>query len=526
MININNEEERFVFPKWRSFGKTIALGELDSFNQNKLHKSKKTDVIKEYIIDFELNQSNIYASELLSAAISNGLEDEEEVIKAAKFIKDSKNKITVSQKSLSETILSKNINPYPEKCLTSLDLLKELDESKDRTREKIREIKKKLFNYFKNPILHVELSRYYLLLGQKKSAIKSIRYALNLGPTNRFVLRCAAKLSEHFSDNDAELLEEMRRILNKHSIATYDPWLLSAEIAISSQLNRTSRFIKKGMEFIKSNSISPFSFTELASSIATVEMEYGSHKNSRALFNQALISPNDNSFAQIEWAAQKDKNIKIPSLQEVNIKKNFEALAMGNYHSEKYDFAVSHMVEWLLDQPFSKAPSITGSYIASTFTKDYKTAINLSKAGLISHPDDVTLNNNLAYALALDENPQAALKILDSMSGILNIPMETQICQEATRGLAMFKLGTKENISTGRKLYESAINKAIKESNDNNFISLAILNYVRAEIFSPHPNFDSALNAILKVSNDNIDSHIKNLKKDILKEFNIARDSK
>lgn len=522
MTNIIYEEERVVIPNWRSFGKTTVLGELDAFRQAGKKNEKVRSVIEGYAVDFKLKQTLIHASELLSAAISNGLDNEDIVVEAANFLQSNKNEASLSQTLLANAILNKNGHPVPEECLTNLKLLKELDGGASKTKIKIHETRNRLRQYPYNPILYVELSRYYSLLGQSEHAINSMRIASNLAPDNRFVLRCATRLSKHFNSDKNDLLEEMRRKLNRNSIAMYDPWLLSAEIAISMQLGKTSRFIKKGMEFIESGDMHPLSFTELASSIATVEMEHGAHKKSRALFNKSLISPNDNSFAQIEWAAQKDRNIILPIVGEINIKRNYEALAMGNYHNEKYDYAVSHMVEWLLDQPFAKEPSVMGSYIASTFTKNYDMAINLAKAGLISHPNDSTLNNNLAYALALSSRPRDALDILDKTSQSTIISSESKVCLKATRGLVMFRLGGKENMQIGRGLYREAIDNAHDLKNQN-LIWIALLNYAREELISPSPYLDEVLGLISTIPDKNLDPSIKNLKSDAMDEYQKAR---
>ena len=62
--------------------------------------------------------------------------------------------------------------------------------------------------------------------------------------------------------------------------------------------------------------------SELASSIGTVELLYGSNKKSRELFKKSLISPNDNTLAQVEWAATKDKNLDVDA-SGFNVEMNF-----------------------------------------------------------------------------------------------------------------------------------------------------------------------------------------------------------
>ena len=234
-----------------------------------------------------------------------------------------------------------------------------------------------------------------------------------------------------------------------------DPWLSSAEISIATIQKRTSKLIKNGMALINSKNISPFNFTELASSIGTVELLNGSTKKSREYFNKSLISPNDNSLAQLEWASTKDSHLNInPS--NFSVEMNFEAMALDAYHNSDYETALDNAAKWFFDMPFSLRPILFASNLASTILKDQSKSIAFLNAGLTSHPYDPLLINNLAYALALDNKPSEAFEQLNKIRNDAHIERTTQICLDATRGLAYMRAGF---LDQGRQLYLGAIEK-------------------------------------------------------------------
>jgi hypothetical protein len=128
----------------------------------------------------------------------------------------------------------------------------------------------------------------------------------------------------HFGD-----IEAAHDILRKNSATKYDPWLLASEIAFATVRNKTSNFMKTGGEMISSKNSSPFSISELASSISTVELLNGKRKKSRDLLESALISPNDNSLAQIEWINNKEDFFEL-DIKRFKVDNNFEALTLDS----------------------------------------------------------------------------------------------------------------------------------------------------------------------------------------------------
>lgn len=515
MANLFEHKDRRVIPNWRSFGKTTTLGELNSFQLKSLLPTEDTS-IEEYIIDWKLNKTVIHASDLLSAAIVNSKREEKSVIEAAYFVIENREKATLSQISLANAVLNKPVEKDLSERFTevTLDKLPSLL-NPEPIRIKIRETKNVLRQYPGNAILYVELSRYYSILGQEDNSIRAMKSALHLAPNNRFVLRCATRLFAHFDNEENEYLVYVHSFLRKSPLTLIDPWLASAEISIATIRNRTSKFIKTGIELINSKNISPFNFTELASSIGTVELLYGGAKKSREFFNKALLSPNDNSLAQIEWASTKDNSLDInPSL--FGVKMNFEALALDNFQNKNYEAALDNAAKWFIDMPFSKRPIMFGSNLASTILKDQQKSISFLNAGLISHPYDPQLINNLAYALALDDKPTEAFEQLNKIRNEEDYDDITQICLSATRGLAYFRSGFAD---IGRQLYIDAIEQT-KQINNKELNWIAILNYAREEIRLKSEYVEYLMEAVSKIPNDTKDFEISVLKEDVIELHN------
>lgn len=147
--------------------------------------------------------------------------------------------------------------------------------------------------------------------------------------------------------------------------------------------------MKKGIALVESNSFSPFMITELTGAIATTELLNGNRKKSRKMFRKSLVSPNDNSLAQIEWILNsKDKDLLDRSEIKVTTKCNYEALAISNFYKKNLVEALNNTCQWFCDMPYSKRPVILGSGIAD-FLDNRQLAIDFLKKGLIAHEGDV-----------------------------------------------------------------------------------------------------------------------------------------
>jgi tetratricopeptide (TPR) repeat protein len=506
LANIFENKDRRVIPNWRSFRKTANLGELDNIKKQSSKSNYVNNSIDDYIEAWKENKTIPHAGDLISAAVSNGITDNTFVIDAANFIIANPILTTKPQQSLAGRILFKIEPTNLLKRLENLSLDDfDVFEKQELIRKKIKNIKFEIIQFPYNSILYVELSRNYSILGQSKKAKNAMKVALQLSPENRFILRSAVRLFIHSDE-----LEFAHDLVRKNAMTNFDPWLTSTEIALATLRKRTSRFMKKGLEMVDSQNFSPFSFTELASSLGTVELLTGNSKKSRKLFQSALIAPNDNSLAQVEWASSKDPLLNInPTAFKINY--NYEAMALDYYHNNQQEEAFENTFRWFLDMPFSKRPVMFGSHIANTFLNDQEKSRAFLKAGLISHPNDPQIINNLVYSLALENNTKEAFEHLKNIN-TEGIDKSTQICLKATRGLVYFRSGIPD---LGRRNYLEAIEEA-KGVKNHYFNWLAILNYTREEILIKSEFVEPLMHVIGQIPDDSVDLDINKLKNEVI----------
>jgi hypothetical protein len=187
------------------------------------------------------------------------------------------------------------------------------------------------------------------------------------------------------------------------------------------------------------------------------------------LFRRALISPNENSVAQVEWANRQIGGLEIEqSLSDVP--RSHEAPAHVALATGEWNDAIGHGLNWLGDQPFSKRPAIFTSYVTSLI-ENYGKSIKILRASLRVNAHDPMLVNNLAFALASDNQVEKAVETLrgtdyNRATGVSAITLA------ATHGLVLFRTGFPDR---GRTLYNLAIEKAT---------TLAARNYrVMAELY-------------------------------------------
>ncbi|MDR0605034.1 MAG: hypothetical protein LBG80_12095 [Bacteroidales bacterium] len=507
MAIIIEKKERRLIPNWRIFSTTIALGELDASSLNPIVKPDLS--IDNYIADFQANESISFAADLISASIVNGFADNAVVKEAAQFIVNRQNEVTKSQYDISKKILS-TVTETQIDCSIDNITHKQLENCLHREDYflQIQRLKKFVNDFPYNPIAWVELSRCYSILGQEKQAIRAMKIAVQLAPNNRFVLRCAVRLFSHYYE-----LDTAHDILRKNKITNFDPWLMSAEISVAMLRGRNSKFIKKGIELIDSKNLSPFSVTELASSIGTIELLSGDRKKSRKMFNKSLMSPNDNSLAQIEWILNnKDKSLIDREQINIQTKHNFEAQAIYNYYDKKLIEALNNTCQWFCDMPFSKRPVIMGSGIADILD-NRSLSIKFLETGLISHPNDAQILNNIAYYLALDNNTKEAFKYLDRArtQGTNKTPI-IETCLIATYGLICFR---EKKYEEGRNEYLKAIEQTVLKN--NKYLNCtAILNYAREEILAKTDKIEDVMKFVSKIPyiEDN-DISIKKLRAEV-----------
>lgn len=492
--------DRRVIPNWRSLSDTISNGELEYPK----HIRHKTFDLAEYVQEWNNNPSLVYASELVNAAVANNIGDNNAAKKAAEFILINEGRVTDAQRTVALSLLNND------GCVIQAKN-HEIDELLMNTKDiyaKIGFLKSLIRKYPFNPINYVEAARFYLMIGQAKQSIEAMNIALALDPTNRFVSRSAARLFVHVEDFD-----KAHYVIKHNEQINSDPWLIASEISVNLLRNRSSSLVKKGLELVNSGGYSPFSLSELMSSLGTLEFIKGTQKKSKAFFNKSLIMPNDNALAQAEWA--KSNKLSLAFTKDICKKVNlsYEANALYAYQNDMYEEALKSSIRWLNDMPYSKSPIFVGANIAYTFLHDYKTAEKILKRGLEANPNEPAFLNNLAYTYALDGKLTEANEIILRMKKISDIDERTRICLTATRGLIAYR---ENNIEEGRTLYLSAIRDAKEISEDPTYNWSAILNFVREEILNSKASLSDVQNVLDQIQERPQDKGIKALKQDVL----------
>ena len=279
--------------------------------------------------------------------------------------------------------------------------------------------------------------------------------ALELAKDNRFVLRSASRLWISLDDP-----ERAHDVLLRTDRTRYDPWLLSAEMAIGNIVNKRSRFLNDARRMFTLGQISPSHLSELASAIAMLELGYGRNRRARRWFEKSLEQPTENSVAQFAWASR-NRGIVL-DLEDAYPPNTFEADAWNNFQARQWEDSVEQCKFWYFDQPFSSRPCILGSYVSSIALDDNSTSEWFAARGLVADPSNFMLLNNLAFARIHLGDMKGAREVLSKINRSQLSDHERLVFQ-ATQGLFAFRNG---DVEEGRKLYSQARSQAKSRKSD------------------------------------------------------------
>ena len=472
MANDFNPTTRHVVPNFRRFSDTVGLGELAPANTAPPHPVGID--FGSRVAEWSAEPTAGLAADIVSAALVSSHTAPPVIDEAADFVLAHRRMCSSSLIGAARTVLARN-GPRSEHTDQLLRLTTFLEKNSRRsTYRRIHDLKAAMTRFGGNPILFTELARLYLILGNEERAKKNMSIALSLFPNNRYVLRSAVRLYAHC--NEAERGFEL---LYRNPVSRHDPWLASARLAMAGLIGKSHIVLKDAKRLSMSEKFSPFSLTELQAGVGSVELLAGNRRRSRRLFEASLKDPNDNSLAQVEWGLSEDALFEV-DLSSYNVSRNYEALALEAFNQQHWTSVLRHCEDWLMDMPFAGRPAMMASHVASVVLDDFATAQSFCQAGLVASPNDPQLANNLAYALALDDQPREALKVLDQQRLASADETRTRVCLTATRGLAYYRSG---HINEGRECYVAAIDAA-RGVEDPNLRQMAILNYAREELLS------------------------------------------
>jgi tetratricopeptide (TPR) repeat protein len=460
------EKKRTVIPRWRDFKTTLALGELRSSSEPDTTSLGVDVSLDEQVADWQNYKSLAFATDLVGCGFVLG--KRKEVKEAANFILSEVSKATDLQKRIArqatDPAFCKHLATAEEIPATSSD------EIVARSKELVRSYRAQLRNGLRNPIKLVELSREYAILGSIEKALRTMDIAVSLAPANRFVLRSASRLFVHAGE-----IDKAHYILKRAPSVRYDPWVLAAEIAVASLRDQTSSHVRLGMRKIDDSNYSPFDLSELTSAIATLEMDNANSKLARKLFRKALRKPTENSIAQAEWASRGMDNLVI-EVKKYDVPRKYEASAWSHFKQGGLDLALDQGKNWIRDQPFAIFP-VTFTGMIATLMENFDLGQILYNFGLRANPESAMLRNNLAFALASNDEPDLAeleLERIDRSS----LTVQERIIITATEGLIRFRKGFHDE---GRALYKRAIDLA-EDNKERSYVLRGLVFLAREEI--------------------------------------------
>ena len=345
----------------------------------------------------------------------------------------------------------------------------------------LKEARELLAIEYRNPVLLVDVARELTALGHHQNALRYIRAALAMSPESRFIVRSCARFYLHIGEYD-----QAHEILKRAPNFKVDPWIQASELAVATIRQRPSMLSKQTFRsLLEAKRIGPDN-AELASAVATMELNSGSNKNAKQLFTKALVNPNDNSLAQAEWAAERlnlvvdERALKTPL--------SFEANSNHAYRTLEIKEAISYAQMWALDEPFASRPFDSLSYLYS-LEDDFENALqSAEKAIRIEDDEKMALQLNRLFAkIQLGQIDDAYIELLkltqhrDAKSHAVHLCADYGALAYAT-----------SDLDQGRFFYERAIEIARKR-NDSHSEGQALAFFARAAIALNDPNVATIL---------------------------------
>ncbi|EPW5036201.1 hypothetical protein ACWL47_003996 [Yersinia enterocolitica] len=333
----------------------------------------------------------------------------------------------------------------------------------------------------KDSLSWIDLGRAFASIGEHESAKKSILTGLQLSNNNRWVTRVSSRF--FISINEPDIAH---KILKNNPNLTSDPWLLSAELAVSKSYGRTLQYWKTAKKLIDSIQ-SDFHLTELNSCLGSLELLDGNLKKAKPLFIRSLKHPNSNVLAQAKWAERtSDLKDLVDDNSLKNQKNSNEAKCWSFYSQGDMEAALKYALLWHDEEPYTCEPAILSSYLAALLDR-YDKMVEIAVAGLIVEPDNHTLLLNKYFAEislaeikgdAFDENSIiSALKALDKISQTNDKGINAHAY--ANIGFIFYKI---KDFDLGREWYEKSIN--LFSSINHPSQVLAEINHLREALIS------------------------------------------
>lgn len=391
---------RRLVPRWRSLRATLASLELAQPKPAPNGKSvlePTTPAGPDFLARLErwqLEPSLVTAAEFLEAAIVEG--DEKLAVNAARQLIHSNKNATPLIHAQAASVLARH--GLGEEVPRELQF--DLPRPSPRFATRVHP---------RDPLGWVELALRQVSSGHPRAAMRSMGVALAIAPTNRHVLRSAARLFLH-----ADTAERAHDVIVRNVATKSDPWLIAAEVALADIAKRSPRFYKQGTRMLDDRSGSARQLTELAGAIGTDELLNGNRKRARRNFELSMRDPTGSALAQGEWASIQTG---VEVVSESSLCTTLEAAEARAFHLHRmgdYRAVPDICFEWAKSDSFSIRPFAFGSSIAGLLD-DHEVAMELASKGLALRGDTIGLLNAMAFSLASTDKPARAAEYLSKV---------------------------------------------------------------------------------------------------------------
>ncbi len=326
------KQPRRVLPRWRLFTTTTRHGELN-FKKQKNIAPDEFDEGSNLLKRWETEKIPGVACELLNLAILR--KDPLLANEAASFLersRSSKNDRTPLEK-LAFATLRPDGNPLDDKWIQGIFRPSNRD---------VPSLRKSLRLYPHNAIAWAELALLHAWYGNKEHARRCMLVSVGLAPNDRFVVRSAVRCFAHLKDHETGL-----RIVKRAEQTKLDPWLLSAQVAMTQVLKKPQRLMKNAKAMIESKNLSPWDLSELNAAVGSVLHHAGAEKNANKHFRASLLEPTENALCQIVFDRQNPEWQKITN--GIHPSMNFESDARNHFLRVDLEKACESAHDWLND---------------------------------------------------------------------------------------------------------------------------------------------------------------------------------
>ncbi|MES0127251.1 hypothetical protein [Mesorhizobium sp. M0029] len=460
---------RSVVPRWRPLGETPSY-ELTVKPHGKRKPAVRAVTRFKDSLDESTSKLFIAASELESDLIDG---PSSSTVKAAIYIISRTSEATAELRGMAQRIVDR-ATPVADKFL---------DEGASGIRDKIylqiRNFKRKLAEYPRDALTSLELGRLYTVVGQPGRAKQFVERAAILCPNDRYVLRSCASFFSHTDRPDIAY-----DIIKQSELASVDSWVQAAELSVSVQLGKIPRWAEHEIKRFHKLVHTRVNASELAAGLGSVELNNGSIRRARRLFERSMDAPTENALAQLRWTQTTGDLKNVANNREFNIPQSYEAQAYAFYAREEPAGIVDAASKWLEYDPMSGHAAMLGSAYATISLRQYDRAVDIADRGLLSSPDNLMLINNKIVALAKGGHIDQAKALLPSISRFKSD--ERAAFYYAASGLIAFVEGDEIG---GRELYALAMNASRDCSNFERSL-YAIIFWLEQEV--DYTNFDTS----------------------------------